>query len=406
MLAVLLSLCMVMALIPVSAMAKEFDDTQGHWAEEAIDRWSDANVVVGVGDNQFDPDGDMNRAQGAQVFANLLKLTEKADISNFTDIPANAWYTDALAKCVESGIMAGVGNNQMDPEGTITREMFFTMFAQAMGIEREDTMDGTYSDANQISDWAEGYINALVNRGYVSGTSSTTLDPVDYIDRASVMALMNKSIVTYAVTDGQATADGQGIVLVLADNVSVTGSDPITVVVANEGATVSLAGVTGDVEVVARENNVTITDAPVGTTIKALEGVTGTTANGQAVPADGQITITDTTSGGGSTVIVPPDEDEDEDKDEEEKPSIEIPGGGSVQWDDEEEEWVIVGDNDEKEQVSWDDVKENVTIVVDEKEFSFDADEQEWVTDDGTIMTDEEMQNHVMAGTNDSDPVI
>ena len=55
--AVLLSLCLILAFIPVSAMAVEFDDAQGHWAEAAIDRWSDAGVVSGVGNNDFDPEG-------------------------------------------------------------------------------------------------------------------------------------------------------------------------------------------------------------------------------------------------------------------------------------------------------------------------------------------------------------
>lgn len=307
--AVLLSLCLILAFIPVSAMAVEFDDTQDHWAEAAIDRWSDAGVVTGVGNNEFDPEGDLSRAQAASVFSKLLNLTDEADLSSFTDIPANAWYAGHIAKCVEAGIMAGVGNNQMDPEGTVTREMFFTMFAQAMGIEREDTMEKDFADEGQISDWAEGYINALVNRGFISGITDTTLVPGDDINRASVMALLNKAIVGYAVEDGAQNVDGTGIVLVLADNVSITADEPITVVVANEGAAVSLANATGDTEVVALENNVQVTDAPVGTTIAAREGVTGTTANGQTVAPDSEITITAPSTGGGGGGVTPPVED-------------------------------------------------------------------------------------------------
>ena len=307
--AVLLSLCLILAFIPVSAMAVEFDDTQDHWAEEAIDRWSDVGVVTGVGNNEFDPEGDLSRAQAASVFSKLLNLTDEADLSSFTDIPADAWYAGHIAKCVEAGIMAGVGNNQMDPEGTVTREMFFTMFAQAMGIEREDTMEKDFADEGQISDWAEGYINALVNRGFISGITDTTLVPDDDINRASVMALLNKAIVAYVVEEGNQTVDGTGIVLVLADNVSITADEPITVVVANEGATVSLANATGDTEVVALENNVQVTDAPVGTTIAAREGVTGTTANGQTVAPDSEITITAPSTGGGGGGVTPPVED-------------------------------------------------------------------------------------------------
>ncbi len=298
--AVLLSLCLILAFIPVSAMAVEFDDAQGHWAEAAIDRWSDAGVVSGVGNNDFDPEGEMNRAQAAAVFSQLLQLTDEADISNFTDIPDNAWYAGHIAKCVDAGIMAGMSDTIMEPETTLSREMFFTMFAQAMGIEREETSDVKFNDSAEASSWAVGYINALANRGFISGMGDGSVEPLSDINRASVMALLNQAIVTYAVEEGAQNVDGTGIVLVLADNVSITADEPITVVVANEGATVSLAGATGGAEVIALENNVAVTDAPVGTTIAAKEGVTGTTANGQTVAPDSEITITAPSTGGGS----------------------------------------------------------------------------------------------------------
>lgn len=304
--AVLLSLCLILAFIPVSAMAVEFDDAQGHWAEAAIDRWSDAGVVSGVGNNNFDPEGEMNRAQAASVFSELLQLTDEADISNFTDIPDNAWYAGHIAKCVDAGIMAGMSDTTMEPETTLSREMFFTMFAQAMGIEREETSDVKFNDSAEASSWAVGYINALANRGFISGMGDGSVEPLSDINRASVMALLNQAIVTYAVEEGAQNVDGTGIVLVLADNVSITADEPITVVVAKEGATVSLAGATGGAEVIALENNVAVTDAPVGTTIAAKEGVTGTTANGQTVAPDSEITITAPPTGGGSTPPTPP----------------------------------------------------------------------------------------------------
>lgn len=399
--AVLLSLCLILAFIPVSAMAVEFDDAQGHWAEAAIDRWSDAGVVSGVGNNDFDPEGEMNRAQAASVFSELLQLTDEADISGFTDIPDNAWYAGHIAKCVAAGIMAGMSDTTMEPETTLSREMFFTMFAQAMGIEREETSDVQFSDSGETSSWAVGYINALANRGFISGMGDGSVEPLSDINRASVMALMNQAIVTYAVEEGAQNVDGTGIVLVLADNVSITADEPITVVVANEGATVSLAGATGGAEVIALENNVAVTDAPAGTTIAAKEGVTGTTANGQTVAPDSEITITAPSTGGGGGTVVPDPDPEPGDTD---KPEVVLPGGGgTIEWDEEEEEWVITGDDDEKEYVNWDDLKENA-IVVDDKEYTFDEDEQEWVSGD-EVLTDDEMQDLLKPGAGESEPV-
>lgn len=368
--AVLLSLCLILVFIPVSAMAVEFDDAQGHWAEAAIDRWSDAGVVSGVGNNDFDPEGEMNRAQAASVFSELLQLTDEADISNFTDIPDNAWYAGHIAKCVDAGIMAGMSDTTMEPETTLSREMFFTMFAQAMGIEREETSDVKFNDSAEASSWAVGYINALANRGFISGMGDGSVEPLSDINRASVMALLNQAIVTYAVEEGAQNVDGTGIVLVLADNVSITADEPITVVVANEGATVSLAGATGGAEVIALENNVAVTDAPVGTTIAAKEGVTGTTANGQTVAPDSEITITAPSTGGGGGTIAP------------EKPDPEIViGNNKYYWDDDKEEYYILVDGDEKEYVSNDvvqgDIDEAEKITIGDKVY-VKGDDGEW----------------------------
>ena len=371
--AVLLSLCLILAFIPVSAMAVEFDDAQGHWAEAAIDRWSDAGVVSGVGNNDFDPEGEMNRAQAASVFSELLQLTDEADISNFIDIPDNAWYAGHIAKCVDAGIMAGMSDTTMEPETTLSREMFFTMFAQAMGIEREETSDVKFNDSAEASSWAVGYINALANRGFISGMGDGSVEPLSDINRASVMALLNQAIVTYAVEEGAQNVDGTGIVLVLADNVSITADEPITVVVANEGATVSLAGATGGAEVIALENNVAVTDAPVGTTIAAKEGVTGTTANGQAVAPDSEITITAPSTGGGSTG------GEEEDEGKVERPDI-ISGNVNYTWDYDEQEYVYTNDAGEQVTISSDALLEsfeNGTIIT-----TTDGDEYEKVDGD------------------------
>ena len=64
----------------------------------------------------------MTRAQAAAIFARLLKLDAKADISKYTDVDSDAWYAEYIAMCVAAGIMNGVGDNAMDPNGTLTRD--------------------------------------------------------------------------------------------------------------------------------------------------------------------------------------------------------------------------------------------------------------------------------------------
>ena len=229
-LAFLLSLVMVLALLPGMAAAEGYGDTEGHWAQGAIERWSGYGVVRGDG-NGFRPDSEMTRAEAAAVFVNLLGLQDTAGAQAFSDIPADAWYADAIAKASAAGIMSGVGGGMADPNGTVTREMFFVMFARGLGIEPQGATSGAAADG---SGWSEGYINALTDRGYVSG-DGTGVNALANINRASVMSLMDKTISTYVNTDGaNVTASGSGITLIAAKNATVSGQ--MGDVVVSEGA--------------------------------------------------------------------------------------------------------------------------------------------------------------------------
>ena len=342
--AILISVCMLIS-VSATALAADFADTQGHWAEEAIDRWSSAGVVNGVSDDSFDPDGEMTRAQAAQVFTNLLWLDGAADISDYDDVDPNAWYADAIAACVDKGILNGVSAIAMDPNGTITREMFFTMFARALGIPEDGSLNRGFADAGDISDWARGSVYALINRGFINGMTDSTIAPQMNINRASVMALLDQSIVEYITEDGTSSVDDSGIVLVLADEVTISGNGNVTVVAARAGSNIAFRDMNGDVEITVLEDDVTIANAPEGTTVTVAEGVTGTTVNGQSVDGGEEITIQPTGggssggNGGGGGSRPDPDPDEPDDPDEPEEP-VELPDGsiefpdGSIEYPD------------------------------------------------------------------------
>ena len=221
--AIVLTFCMVLTMTPVAMAVNDagYTDTDGHWAENVIDRWSDYGIVQGDGESFF-PDEEMTRGQAAAVFARLLGLTKIGDISGYDDL-SDSEFAESFAKCVAAGIMNGVGDTKMDPDGTLTREQMFVMFGRAMGIEPQPRADKNYADSHEVSEWAEGMINALTNLGYVNGTSDSELSPGADINRASVMALLDQTIVTYVTEDGATVEADGGLVLVVAEDVKVTG---------------------------------------------------------------------------------------------------------------------------------------------------------------------------------------
>lgn len=250
-LSLLLSLTLLFGLcVPsVYATAGRYTDIQGHWAKNSIERWSDYGIISGYGDGLFGPNDSITRAQMAALLARLLALPQ-ADSAGFTDVAEDAWYAEAINRCYAAGIMAGNDGKAM-PNTPISREQAMTMLCRSLDIEAKSDVDlSTYTDVGEVSSYAIGYVAAMVESGIVKGTSASTLSPKANITRASIVAILDRGIAVYANETNSIVdaADVDGLILIVA-------------------------------------SNVTVTNAPTGASVFVCETATGTTVNGKAVSA-------------------------------------------------------------------------------------------------------------------------
>lgn len=238
-----------------------YQDAQDHWAEAAIEVWSGHGVVQG--DNgSFRPNDSITRAEMAAILVRLLGLTE-TDGTSFMDVAPDAWYADAIAKCAAAGIMKG-DNGMARPNDPISRQEAMVMLGRALGIQEANRSEKTYLDGELVSDWAAGYVNALTNRGIVDGVGGGRLAPLSEINRASVVTILNNAITDYVNQPGQTvTVSGDGITVVAAADVTVTGATAGDILIAAGAASgsVKLDGLKaeGSVVVTAPAASVTIT---------------------------------------------------------------------------------------------------------------------------------------------------
>ncbi len=240
-LSIVLALCLTLTLLPtMSVAAGSYADTNGHWAESSIERWSGHGIIQGS-NGQFDPNGQLTCAQLATILAKLLKLPAAKD-AGFTDNTADAWYYDAVNRCAAAGILNGNGDGTVTPEAPISRERAMVMLGRALGIEPIREPDLTkYTDAAKVAPYAQGMVAAMIEAGIVGGVTADELAPQDNINRASTVTILDRAISIYADEAGATVkADGKGIVLVVADDVTVTGDvDKLLVPADNVDVTVS-----------------------------------------------------------------------------------------------------------------------------------------------------------------------
>ena len=281
-LSLILAFAMAVSLFTVGASAAEptYGDTAGHWAEASIERWSGYGIIQGS-NGKFDPDSQLTCAQLATILARLLKLPAAKD-AGFIDNPADAWYYDAINRCAAAGILKGNGDGTVTPNASITRERAMVMLARALGIEPLSRPDlSKYTDVAQVSPYAQGYLAALIEAGIVGGVTADRLAPQDNITRAATVTILDRAIQTYADKAGAAVSASGGLVLVVADDVTVSGTigrlliptDNIVVIVSGSKNIGSIA-ITGNHSTVILDNATAddVTISGVGSKVETKNG--------------------------------------------------------------------------------------------------------------------------------------
>ena len=178
------------------------DVPEGAWYAEAVNYAVSHGLMNGMGGNQFEPDTSMTRAMLVTVLWRYAGEPKEGS-NDFSDVPSDQWYAEAVAWASRNGIVTGVGNGRFDPNGTITREQLATILFRYCNAQVMDTSGrtelGSFPDKEKISSYAADALSWAVSEGLVTGTkmgSSTYLDPQGNATRAQVATILMRFIET------------------------------------------------------------------------------------------------------------------------------------------------------------------------------------------------------------------
>ena len=107
-----------------------FTDTE----DKAILSANALGIINGVGGGTFDPNGTLTRAQIAAILNRITgTMGQETDgfSHGFTDV-AGHWVDTELGWPVHAEIINGVGNNMFDPEGNLTIEQVIALTYRAL----------------------------------------------------------------------------------------------------------------------------------------------------------------------------------------------------------------------------------------------------------------------------------
>lgn len=232
-LSITLAICMITSILPITGLAAEntYSDTSGHWANAAIERWSDYGVLSGY-NGQFRPSDPITRAELASVLDKVMRYQGKSYVADFSDIDASAWYAPAILKLNAASIMLG-SDGKMRPNDSITREEAAVMIGRAFAVPENSGNENPFPDADDISGWASFLVDGMKAAGYISGYPDGSFGPKNTITRAEVVTILDKMVDYFYHEPGE--ADNEGI-----------SFSPKNVVINTSGVTLKNTVVTGD----------------------------------------------------------------------------------------------------------------------------------------------------------------
>ena len=154
-------------------------------------KWAVENGVTdGLSATTFGPYESCTRAQIVTFLWRTAGSPEPKAMSSFTDVPASAYYAKAVAWAVENGITNGMTETAFAPDATCTRGQSVTFLYRAL----KGTASGStnFTDVPADAFYADAVSWAVANK-VTDGTSATTFSPNADCTRAEIVTFLYRA---------------------------------------------------------------------------------------------------------------------------------------------------------------------------------------------------------------------
>lgn len=187
-----------------------------NWAHNGIDFVVAHKLFAGTSDTTFEPNTKLTRAMIVEILYCLEGEPAVEAENPFTDVSGSAWYTKAVLWAASNNIVAGIGNGRFDPNGTATREQAATIlyeYARFKGCDVDVYGDlSAFADAGSVSAFARAPMTWAVAEGLISGAvinGQTLLDPQGVTTRAQFAMIMMQYVLNVVKVAPEAPTTGE-----------------------------------------------------------------------------------------------------------------------------------------------------------------------------------------------------
>ena len=157
-------------------------------------KWAvEKGITTGTSATTFSPEASCTRAQMVTFLWRAAgSPAPKATTTAFTDLDKSAYYYDAVLWAVEQGITTGTSATTFSPNATVTRGQTVTFLYRFAG---QPAVNGSssFTDVNS-SDYYAAAVQWAKEQGITSGTSDTTFSPTSDCTRGQIVTFLYRQL--------------------------------------------------------------------------------------------------------------------------------------------------------------------------------------------------------------------
>lgn len=164
------------------------------WYKEEVQYVVEHGLMNGTGNGKFSPDGTVTRAMLVTVLWRAEGSPSPTQNASFTDVPKDSYYYTATSWAKENGIADGVGGGKFAPNNNITREQAATMIGRYLRkyLQTTTTNVNKFKDDTKISSYAKNEVYFLKSNKIIEGTGDNYFNPKNGLKRSELASLICK----------------------------------------------------------------------------------------------------------------------------------------------------------------------------------------------------------------------
>lgn len=144
-------MCLTMTAFAAGSGTGFKDVSESDYFCPAVQWGVEAGITNGMGDDRYEPQSTVTRAQAATFLWRMAGQPVPAATETFSDVKTGSWYDTAVQWAVAEGITKGTGEGKFSPDGTLDRAMCLTLLYRMQGSPYDEAAAAPMVEINENS---------------------------------------------------------------------------------------------------------------------------------------------------------------------------------------------------------------------------------------------------------------